>query len=168
MLVDDFADEGLVSKFGTQWRFNSDKVMGGISEGFITKTSFGGIKCLHLEGQVKLENNGGFVQASLDLACLQERFDASEYKGLRITVAGPSYCYSVHLRTTQITRPWQSYRANFSPELTWKTLELPFSVFVPHRINLPMDTSKLRRIGVVAIGRVFQPDLFLSEVKFFK
>jgi len=168
VIVDDFTNDGLMSKLGTHWRVSSDKVMGGISEGSIIKTSFNGVKCLHLNGQVKLENNGGFIQAGLDLAFFQKGFDVSEYKGLRLTVAGSLHRYSIHLRTTQIKRPWQSYRAHFFPELTWGTLELPFSVFVPHRIKAAMDTSKLRRIGIVAIGRVFQPNLFISEIKFIK
>ena len=36
MLIDDFTDDGLVSKLGTRWRGVSDQVMGGISEATVS------------------------------------------------------------------------------------------------------------------------------------
>ena len=75
--------------------------------------------------------------------------------------------YSLHLRTPDNVRPWQSYRASFTASSEWKTIDLPFVVFPPYRVEAPLDTSRLLRIGLVAIGRAFYADLGVSEVSFY-
>ncbi|MDH3195651.1 MAG: CIA30 family protein [Hyphomicrobiales bacterium] len=168
MLIDDFSDQNLISKLGTRWRGVSDRVMGGISEAAITHTVIGGHSCLHLSGDVKLENDGGFIQATLDLAPSDGTFDASNCTGIRLTVRGNNEQYSMHLRTPENVRPWQSYRAQFDAVTDWKTLEVPFSTFAPHRLDALLDTARLRRIGVVAIGRAFYADLAIAELGFYR
>jgi hypothetical protein len=44
---------------------------------------------------------------------------------------------------------------------------LPFAGFVPHRTEVPFDPARLRRIGLVAIGRAFEADLAVAELRFF-
>ena len=88
MLIDDFANSDLVSKLGTRWRGVSDQVMGGISEAAVTHDIIDGRPCLHLTGDVRLENNGGFVQASLDLSPSGGTLDSSAYAGFRLVVRG--------------------------------------------------------------------------------
>jgi hypothetical protein len=61
MLIDDFTDEGLVSKLGTRWRGVSDRVMGGVSEASVSHVVIDGRPSLRLTGDVRLENNGGFI-----------------------------------------------------------------------------------------------------------
>jgi len=168
MLIDDFSDPTLISKLGTHWRGVSDKVMGGISEAAITHAVISGHPCLHLSGDVKLENDGGFIQATLDLAPSGGTFDASDYTGVRLIVRGNSEQYSLHLRTPDNVRPWQSYRAHFNAGPDWKTLDLPFSAFAPHRLDAPLDIKLLRRIGLVAIGRAFYADLAIAELGFYR
>ena len=167
MLIDDFSREDLVSNLGSQWRGVSDKVMGGISEVSITRDIIDGRSCIHLTGHVSLENEGGFVQASLDLAQENECLNASGYKGIRFAARGNAEKYSVHLRTPDNVRPWQSYRAHFIAGSLWQRHDLPFSDFAPHRIDVGLDVTQLRRIGLVAIGRTFDADLALSELSFF-
>ena len=116
MLIDDFTDEGLVSKLGTQWRGVSDQVMGGISETTISHGVIDSRPCLRMTGDVRLDNNGGFIQAALDLTYRGETLDASGYSGVSIIVRGNGEKYSVHLRTLDNVRPWQSYRAHFTVE----------------------------------------------------
>jgi hypothetical protein len=99
MLIDDFSNQSLISKLGTQWYGASDKVMGGISEASVVHGEFDGRSCLLLTGDVSLENNGGFIQMVLDLEMSGETFDASTFAGVRLTVRGNSEKYSVHLRT---------------------------------------------------------------------
>jgi hypothetical protein len=113
MLIDDFTDESLVSKLGTQWRGVSDQVMGGISEASISHGVIDGRHNLRMAGDVRLENDGGFIQAALDLAPSGDTIDASGFTGVRIIVRGNGEKYSVHLRTPDNVRPWQSYRAHF-------------------------------------------------------
>lgn len=50
----------------------------------------------------------------------------------------------------------------------WREVRLAFSGFVPHRIEAPLDLSRLRRIGVVAIGRAFSADLRLAQLELYR
>jgi hypothetical protein len=167
-LIDDFSDPELLSPLGTQWRGVSDKVMGGISEASIARTVIAGRAAIHISGDVRLENNGGFIQAALDLAQSGGVLDASAYTGLRLTARGNDQRYSVHLRTPDNRRPWQSYRAHFHARPNWETVDLPFQEFEPYRVETPLNTSRLRRIGLVAIGRAFQADFAVSEISLYR
>ena len=66
-LIDDRASGSAVSTLGPSWRFFSDGVMGGVSSGSLRIDTMQGRSALCLRGQVRLENNGGFVQMALDL-----------------------------------------------------------------------------------------------------
>ncbi|WP_209262267.1 CIA30 family protein [Thiorhodococcus minor] len=113
------------------------------------------------------ENNGGFVQMALDLAD-GEALDASSYAGLEIEVFGNGERYNAHLRTTDTRLPWQAYRASFSAEPQWRRLLLPFSDFAPHRIDQPLRRDRLRRLGLVAIGRPFTAELCVARVALYR
>lgn len=164
MLIDDFTSPDFISKLGTQWRGVSDKVMGGISEASVAHAVVDDRPCLRLSGDVRLENDGGFIQAALDMARSGGTFDASGYTGVRLVVRGNGERYSVHLRTPDNVRPWQSYRAQFTAGPDWKSIDLPFAAFAPYRLDAPLDIKRLRRIGLVAIGRAFYADLAVSEL----
>ena len=168
MLIDDFSDQNLISKLGTRWRGVSDKVMGGVSEAAIAHAVIGSHPCLHLTGDVRLENDGGFIQATLDLAHSGHTFDASEFTGVRLIVRGNGEQYSLHFRTPDNVRPWQSYRAQFHAGPDWEAADITFSAFAPHRLDAPLDITQLRRIGLVAIGRAFYADLAVSELGFYR
>ncbi|MGB0555443.1 MAG: CIA30 family protein [Alphaproteobacteria bacterium] len=167
MLIDDFTNNGPVSKIGTQWRGVSDRVMGGISEATLNYGVIDGRPSLRMTGDVRLENDGGFIQAALDLAPAGDTIDASSFTGVRIVVRGNGEKYSIHLRTPDNLRPWQSYRAPLTAGYDWVTIDLPFATFVPYRLETPLDTRRLRRIGLVAIGRAFHGDLAVSELAFY-
>ena len=167
MLIDNFLHESLASKLGTQWRGVSDQVMGGISEVSVSLGVIDDRPCLRLIGDVRLENNGGFIQAALDLTRSGEILDVSSFAGVRLIARGNGEKYSVHLRTTDNLRPWQSYRAHFTAGPDWQTIDLPFATFLPYRLEAPLDKTRLRRIGLVAIGRAFYADLAVSELAFY-
>ena len=84
-----------------------------------------------------------------------------------MNVTGDDDAYNLHLRTTDVTRPWQSYRATFRPTPEWRTIHLPFVDFTAHRIDAPLDLSRFRRIDIVAIGRAFEADLVMGGIRFF-
>jgi hypothetical protein len=168
MLIDDFTSPDLTSRLGTRWRGVSDRVMGGRSDVMVGRDSLDGRACLRLTGHVRLENNGGFIQAALDLAPADATLDASAYRGVRLVVRGNGERYSIHLRTPDNVRPWQSYRAQFNAGERWETVLLPFSDFQPYRLDEPLDPARLRRLGVVAIGRDFRPDVAVSELGFYR
>ena len=168
MLIDDFAGQTLTSALGTEWHGVSDQVMGGISQPTLSLDAIDGRRCLRLTGNVRLENNGGFIQASLGLTPSGEPLDASEFTGVRLVVCGNDEEYSVHLRTPDCARPWQSYRAQFIATSGWTTVDLPFAGFRPHRLDAPLDIKRLKRLGLVAIGRAFYADLAVAEIGLFR
>jgi len=151
---------------GTRWTLVADTVMGGVSTGRMTREGVAGREALRLTGRVRLDNNGGFLQIALDLAPNGGAVDASAFSGLALTVRGNGERYNVHLRTTAVVRPWQSYRATFEAPPEWRTVHLPFSAFEAHRIAAPFDPAALRRVGIVAIGRAFEADIALSDMRF--
>ena len=145
------------------WRLFTDAVMGGVSLAELDSTYHQGRKCLHLSGKVSLENNGGFVQMARDLS-ENNSVNLTKYRSISLDVLGNNTTYNVHLRTADTVRPWQSYRAEFTATQEWRTIDIPLSDFTPHRIDLPLDLSKVKRIGLVAIGREFDADLFLAHL----
>jgi hypothetical protein len=168
MLLDDFSRSDLTSALGTRWRGVSDQVMGGLSEVRVARETTEGRTALRLSGPVRLENSGGFIQAALDLSASGKPLDASAFKGVRLLVRGNSERYSVHLLTPDNVRPWQSYRAHFNTDETWRTIDLPFTSFEPYRVDVSLDAGRLRRIGLVAIGRAFEADLQVADVRLYR
>ena len=79
MLIDDFSKTNLTSCLGPTWIGVSDQVMGGNSEARIEKTIVKFRRCLRLTGNVRLENNGGFIQAALSLSTRDTVLDASMF-----------------------------------------------------------------------------------------
>jgi adhesin HecA-like repeat protein len=138
--------------------------MGGISKETIALGTIGGRRALRLTGDVRLENNGGFIQAALDLAPEGRTLDASAFTGVLLIVRGNEERYGIHLRTPACVRPWQSYRAGFIAEAEWGEIRLPFASFEPYRLTEPLDVCQLRRLGLVATGRAFHADLAVSAV----
>ena len=146
-------------------RLVTDGVMGGVSSGELQLTERAGRSCLQLSGGVSTENNGGFIQVAVPI-------DASgaavEYDGIRIEVLGNGETYNLHLRTADLWLPWQSYRADFVAGLQWRGVELPFDAFKPYRIDVPLRIEKIKRIGVVAIGRNFEADICIGRMVFYR
>ncbi len=167
-LIDDFTDPELTSKLDTSWRGVSDRVMGGVSQARVTHVIDDGHPSLALGGDVRLENNGGFIQASLNLAPASETFDSSGCRGLRLLAQGNDEAYSVHLRTLDAVHPWQSYCANFVADAEWRSIEVPVTEFTPYKLESPLDTRRLKRFGFVAIGRAFTADLNLARLEFYQ
>jgi len=82
----------------------------------------------------------------------------------KIEVYGNDEPYNLHLRSADTRIVWQSYRATFLATPRWRALRLPFDQFKPYRIDKPLDTSRLRRISLVAIGRVMTAHLCFARV----
>ena len=149
------------------WRLVTDAVMGGVSRGSIANETLDGRKAIRMRGEVSTENNGGFLQITLDFDLKTDSFDASSFTGIKIDVLGNHQNYSAHLRTAELSRPQQSYRQGFVTTPIWRALQLPFAQFLPHRTEIPLNTSRLRRIGLVAIGREFAADLSVARLSLY-
>ena len=165
--IDDLSAAHPQASNGARWELISDRVMGGISRGSMRRETVDGRPALRMQGDVSLENNGGFLQIALDLAPDGRSVDASGWTGLEIDTLGNGERYNLHLRTADVTRPWQSYRQSFTAGSEWRTHRLAFAAFEPHRIDAPLDLGILRRIGVVAIGRAFFADVAIAGVRFY-
>lgn len=166
-IIDDRSSGDYRSTLGTRWRLVTDGVMGGDSTGELLTDTVNGRHCLRLRGDVRLENNGGFVQAALDLP-EDAAFDASAWSGLLLDVYGNGEQYNLHLRTGDVWLPWQSYRASFAAQPGWQQVRLPFTGFTAYRIGAELDLKLLERIGIVAIGRAFKVDLCVANVALYR
>jgi hypothetical protein len=171
-LIDDLSHEPPLSAIGTKWQLFTDGVMGGVSQGTMVWEVVAGRPAIHLRGDVSLENNGGFIQISLDLAPLDlapegENVDASAFVGIELDVYGRKEGYDLRLRTSDLTKPWQSYRSSFDALPEWRSVRLAFDGFDKHRTDIALNITRLRRVGIVAIGRAFSADLALGGMRFF-
>ncbi len=166
LVIDDRRTESLDSVLGSKWRLVTDGVMGGVSQGNLSADFYRNKKCLRLHGDVSTRNNGGFIQMALDLSD-DDCFDASSYSGVEIEVAGNDERYNLHLRTLDLEHPWQSYRAGFHAATQWETIKIPFSSLEPYRTSKGFDGSRLRRIGLLGIGRDFEADLYLALIRLY-
>jgi len=156
MIFEDFSDGA------AGWRYFSDRVMGGVSNGGAALEQEAGTTYARLTGEVSTANNGGFVQIRKDLSA--ELPPAST--GLTVTVKGNGDPYFIHLRTTETGRPWEYYQAQFPTTDSWTDITLPWSAFKPSRNGLPttFDPQTIRSVGIVAYGRDHTADLSVAQV----
>ena len=147
-----------------EWEYIADTVMGGVSTGGISVSDAGA----RLQGIVSLDNNGGFVQMAFDLNADRSAFNASAWTGIELDVKGNGEAYDIRLRTDQLSRPWQSFRADFIAPKVQQIIRIPFADFEPHRIDAAFDPARLRRIGILAIGREFDADVTISAIRLYK
>jgi hypothetical protein len=167
LIIDDRSSGDYSTGAGSDWRLVTDTVMGGVSNGQLTVEEINGRPCLRLRGEVRTENNGGFIQAALDLETVRVR-DASAFDGVVIDVYGNGETYNLHLRQDGLWLPWQAFRVSFTAPPEWQTLYLPFAQFQPHKTSASLRLDRLKRIGVVAIGRVFTADLCIGRIGYYR
>jgi hypothetical protein len=149
-----------------EWEYVADTVMGGISTGEVRQELVAGRQAAHLTGHVSLENSGGFIQMAFDLA-QGDVMDASAWQGIEIEARGLGTGYEMRLRTDQLERPWQSFRAAFDVADDWQTLRLPWRNFEARKTDKTLDPARLRRIGILAYGQEMQADVAVSVIRLF-
>ncbi len=165
MLIDDFSSER--SALGTAWQGFTDRVMGGLSDMQAGYRQDDGETVLAMAGQVRLENNGGFIQVRLPLEARGGLFDATGFDGLQVKArALKPGAYYLHLRTADTRRPWAYYRARLDLDSGWSTVELDWSDFEPRSLSRPLDASRLRSLAVVAYGEAFQAEVEVALISF--
>ncbi|SDJ76159.1 CIA30 family protein [Aliiruegeria lutimaris] len=166
-VIDDLRFDPPMAVTGNGWTLISDRVMGGVSSGTMSRETVGARDAIRMRGGVSLENNGGFLQVALDLGDAGGEVDARQWEGIRLDVFGNGQTYNLHLRTSDIRRPWVSYRQSFRAPPEWKTVFLPFAKFTPHRTDQALNIAGLRRLGIVAIGRDFEADIAIADIRFY-
>ena len=144
------------------WRYFSDQVMGGVSEGQAALGRDADTAFAILTGDVSTANNGGFVQIRRDLPSGLDPHSA----GLTLNVRGNGEIYYVHLRTTQSRRPWQYFAATFPTTMDWAKVTLKWADFTPsgRGFNASLTPADIRSIGIVAYGRDHAADVSIREI----
>jgi monofunctional biosynthetic peptidoglycan transglycosylase len=140
------------------WYSINDGVMGGVSIGAMAVSPDG----LVFEGDLSLENNGGF-------ASVRRRVDAdlSAATGLQLSVRGDSRTYQVRLRQDE-RFDGIAWRAEFSASNQWQTVTLDFADFEPvfrgRRVidAGPVVPSKIRQLGFMVADKT--PGPFRLEI----
>ncbi len=165
LLIDDVTIDGRLSALNTAWTATTDRVMGGLSDASLARETAHDRAWLWLRGAVRLENGGGFVQMGLDLAEDGGRLDLGAYERFRLLVVGNGAAYGLHLRTDDCERPWESYRATFVAPKAPAWVEIGFDDLTPHRLDARLDTTRARRLSLIAIGRAFEAGLGLGRIE---
>jgi hypothetical protein len=147
-------------KLDPKWEYVADSVMGGVSRGQVEQAQVAGRAAMRLTGAVSTDNGGGFIQMAFDLTQ-----DAGGKTGIAFDVCGNGERYDLRLRTTRLTRAWQSFRIGFVAPSDWTTVQVPFAALEAYRTDATFAPSELRRVGVVAVGREFAVDVAVSDVR---
>ncbi|MCU0636058.1 MAG: CIA30 family protein [Gemmatimonadaceae bacterium] len=165
LLLDDFRAER--SAIDTTWQLFTDRVMGGRSDAQAKRSRIAGTHCLVVEGLVRTEGNGGFLQVALPLAPADGVLDASAYTGVRVTVARGSGTWALHLRTPACTAPWMHYRAELPGRAVrqWVPVDVPFTAFSAEGVGTALDVRTLQRLGIVAVKPAGPAQLAISRVE---
>ncbi|MFZ3584347.1 CIA30 family protein [Loktanella sp. DJP18] len=148
-----------------KWDYVADTVMGGVSRGHVEEVVIAGRTAMRLTGDVSLDNDGGFIQMAADLP---PDHGAADFSGIEIDLFGNDEVYDLRLRTTDLTRPWQSFRTERLVSPGWSTYRVSFADLTPHRTQETFHRLHLRRIGVVAIGRRFHADVAVAGVRLYR
>jgi monofunctional biosynthetic peptidoglycan transglycosylase len=148
-----------------QWKIVNDPVMGGQSSSIMFGTEY---KTFMFEGEVSLENYGGFASIRTSL----RQFDFTGFRGLITRVRGDGKEYRFRLRTDE-SHEGIAYQVRFTTEQnTWKVVRLPFEAFTPvFRGQViddapPLDKAHVRRIGFMIADK--QAGLFRLEISWVK
>ncbi len=146
------------------WKFFSDQVMGGVSEGKTALKKDKNKFFLRLEGTVSTENNGGFIQVRKEY-----EIEGDAYKGIRIKARGLESEYYVHVRTKKLFLPWQYYSGKFFVSKEWTNIEIKFDDFAKSNFYQPQKfkSSEIRSIAFVAFGKDFDAQLDIIEAELF-
>jgi monofunctional biosynthetic peptidoglycan transglycosylase len=139
-----------------QWRIVNDGVMGGLSQSQILITND---KTALFQGNVSLENNGGFAS----VRTLPRPYKLAGYAGLIIRIKGDGKRYQLRLRTDN-RFDGVSYQHSFSTQDgTWITVQIPFSDFVPTfrgRVLAdvpPLSPEQIQQIGFLIADKQAGP-----------
>ena len=147
------------------WVAISDQVMGGESSGAIAHDEREGSPCTCLTGRTSLENNGGFLQMKLQI---EPEESLADYDGLFIELCGPAHDYNLNVKTTQLEKPWQSYRCTLSIATQWTRFVVPYAALSAHRTDVEFDSTKIRSVAVIAFGEAFDVEVCVRRFGFYR
>lgn len=144
------------------WRVVLDGVMGGRSSGRVRQAEPG---ILVFDGDLSLENNGGFSQIRMNL----DEGTLSDEDGLEIRFIGDGRTYQFDIRTSNVRLMAGGFQTNFETKANeWQSVQIPFAAFQLYSFgrkipNPPiLDPSKIESIGFTLADKV--PGEFRIEV----
>ena len=162
-----FATQKMTDNFNNnpeqRWMFFADTVMGGRSTGDVVFKKRANNNYAHLSGFVTTENNGGFIQIRKKIFGLN-----NSVQTIQLIAKGNNEIYHIFLRTSGTILPWQYYKAEFKVTNDWRKINIPISQFERSSsfLSKSIKPSTIKSIGLVAFGRNFNADLYVSEVNF--
>ncbi len=162
-----FADQKMTDNFSNnpeqRWIFFADTVMGGRSSGNVAFGKLSNNNFAHLSGVVTTENNGGFIQIRKKVSGLNNSVQA-----INLKAKGNNEIYHIFLRTSGTILPWQYYKAEFKVTNNWRKIKIPISEFERSSsfLSKSIKPNTIKSVGLVAFGRNFKADLYVSEVAF--
>lgn len=163
-VLEDFAADR--DRPARSWRVFTDRVMGGVSEAGHEVQTIEGVTALRLQGSVRLDNNGGFVQSAFRP---EGALPGRDYDGLRLRVRGNGESgYYVFLRTSTTWFPWSHYAAPIPATATWTDVEVPWDAFERNAVPFALDPGKIRQIGIVAYGREMEADIAVARMELYR
>mmetsp|Transcript_21441 Transcript_21441/g.38406 ORF Transcript_21441/g.38406 Transcript_21441/m.38406 type:complete len:308 (-) Transcript_21441:121-1044(-) len=175
-IIDDISEPFPFTSSGNQWDGITDRVVGGVSNGSLTRETIGEKPANVLRGNVSMKNGGGFIQIVTPLSLdptVDVFVDASEYDGVELEVyceGGDEENFNVHLRTPACVRKFSSYRATFGIKTgKWETVRLSWDEFAGYGSGPDVTpfVPSLRRLAVVAIGEAKDVVLAVGQVGFY-
>ena len=161
------ADQKMTDNFKNnpeqRWIFFADTVMGGRSSGNVVFEKLSNNNYAHLSGNVTTENNGGFIQIRKQVSGLTNSIQA-----IKLKARGNNEIYHIFLRTSGTILPWQYYKAEFKVTNNWRKINISISQFERSSsfLSKSIKPNTIKSIGLVAFGRNFNADLYVSEVTF--
>ena len=146
------------------WRINSDRVMGGVSDVYFNELEDESGSFYRLSGDVRTANNGGFIQSLMVL-----NKDFKKYKGIRLKVRGNGEKYLIWIRTPAARFPWDRYSYEFLANSDWAEIEVPFSDFQKTAFYMPrsLNQSKVRTMAIAAYGKDFFAEVDIAKIELY-
>jgi hypothetical protein len=171
LVIDDFTSADGSSQVGGYWQGFTDRVMGGRSDIQAGIIELDGRRVLRMEGDVTLENNGGFVQVRLPLDSGRNGISPENYRGIRIRYSvNRGSGFYVHLRTTGNRLPWAYFGALIPDAQAGageQVAEIPWEAFKGEMTALkrlrPANLSSIAVVAAYEPGRV-SIDVFHIEL----
>jgi len=141
------------------WRAVNDGVMGGLSRGRMVPVD----DALRFEGELSLENNGGFASVRRTVG-----MDLSGAAAVRLQLRGDGRRYQFRIRQDG-GLDGIAWRAEFDTSGDWQTVVLPLAEFVPvFRGRLvagagPVEPARVAQVGFMLADR--NPGAFALDVR---
>ena len=149
----------------SEWSYQADTVMGGVSEGSAEFKGNGSDKFIRLVGEVSTANNGGFIQVRSAIP-----WEIAKGKtGIKIKVKGNGEQYYLHIRNSSTRLPWHYYHQGFETTTTWKEIKLPFKLFKRSSSVLRnlVQQNTIKTIAIVAYGKDHTADISVMSLEFY-